>query len=234
MTAASGLKRLARNGEPSSVDGTPLDPMVDEGRLPFKPTRHTPFVPAQRGKREPAFGSVDDPTVLRDLAVSGHGWLHRDGRLVSNGSLHGASALRALPETAVVLERLDGELIEVKAARQKEWDVAMAYHVAGGGTEATFRDDDGTQELSERIDEDNPDPDIKRALENVGWVAVTLRRDYGTKEVVCSFDRKDVSVFEDHLRKIAGHFQCRLDGTVKHSVDVDQTDEDDLGRNPGP
>ncbi|WP_156634118.1 hypothetical protein [Methylobacterium sp. Leaf113] len=230
----STLKRLARSSEPSSFDATPLDPVVDEGIRTFKPTRHTPFVPVPRGNREPAFGSVDDPTVLRDLALGGHGWLHRDGRLVSNGSLYGASALRALPETAVVLERLDGELIEVKAARQREWDVALADHVAGGGTEDDFHDDHATQELSERIDEDNPDPDIKRALENVGWVAVTLRRDYGTKEVVCDFDRKDVPVFEDHLRKIAGHFQCRLDGTVKHSVDLDQADEDDLGRNPAP
>lgn len=209
MAGSSGLRVFAKSGEPAALDEAHL--LNDEPQPPARPEpRFTRFMPAPRGRMKPVVGSIGDKPAMQALALSGGGWLHEDGRLVSNGSCQGTDALRVLPATVPILDRLDGELASVKTVRQAEYDARLARHLAQGKGEEEFYDDDADQDYAAQIAEDHPGPDVEETLARAGWIPLDLRRDRGVKEIRVTAEITRGSSHEGHLTALVNLLDCRL------------------------
>jgi hypothetical protein len=233
MTVMTGLRDLAKTRAPAVVDETPS--LSPEPAPPYiAPPRFTPFVPAPRGRSAPVVGTIEERDTLRALAQSGGGWLHKDGRIVANGSLFGVDALRTLPELAPLLERLDGEAVAAKAAKETERDELLAGYLAKGKTDDDFLDDAQESDLYDQLDQDHPGPDVAGELERAGWISLRLRQDRGVKEVAVSGRQSESPAHAGHLETLCSRLGCTLNGrSPKANVVDDTANDEDLTTKPG-
>ncbi|MGN8094773.1 hypothetical protein [Methylobacterium sp. 22177] len=201
MADLSDLRQLRPAREPAEIDGGLHEPFPE-------PQRFTSFLPRQRGVLAPAVGPLSDATVVHGLAVSGAGWLNRDGRILANGSGAALDAMRQLPEAAAVFAAWDEAVAECEAAYRTQYAEELAAHEARGGTKASFRFDDG------HFSTFDPEGEARAAIGRLGWIALDLRRNRGVREVACEPPRDGLPRFEGHLAALARALDCRVVSSI--------------------
>ena len=100
--------------------------------------RFTRFMPEPRGRIEPVCGPATDPYVLKALALSGRGWVSRDGRVLAAGSTKGDTALAAMPETAAAVVAFEAADAALAILRERRFEEGLARYLQHGGSKKTF------------------------------------------------------------------------------------------------
>ena len=191
-------------------------------------------MPEPRGWIEPVCGPADDPSLLKALALSGRGWVSRDGRILAAGSTKGDTALAVMPETADAVVAFEGAEAALRALRDRCFDESLAHHLEHGGSRKSFYFSHGS------FDVNNPRPWLHDFLDEAGWTMVDLARDEGVKKVYCDplvLDKR-IETYREVLVTLGDGLGCRVyHGAMNDLATLlyDPTHNDGLGyREPRP
>lgn len=206
MAYGSGLKRLARGGQPTPMNVEDLIP--ESSGPPPPPERFTFFTRRPRGEMMPVLGTVDDPKVVRAMALSGGGWLNRNGTAISNGTLGPHAALKTVPEVIRIIQRVDAHNVANQAAKEEEFKNTRREFLSEGGTREGFRRYAMGADLVETIGCKYSNLSLHKELAKAGWFPIVLRRDNGVKEVHCDSIVTEGDAVIGHLRTLADSLKC--------------------------
>lgn len=172
--------------------------------------RITSFEPAPRGPVAPHAGTVGDRATLQALAKSGGGWVNKDGRVLTRGTLDGDRALLKFGETAPIVQAHVRAVAEREELRSRSYDEAWAEHRASGRPKGSFHFSHGSFDVSV------PEPELDDMLLAEGWAPVELRRADGLKVMASTCDPVEFDRFRDVFVELADTLGCRLwSGTVR-------------------
>jgi hypothetical protein len=188
---------LSELGTLGSVLSNPEDgPAPGKGQQPLMALRVLRLAPIPRGVVAPVVGRKPDPAVVRALMMSGDGWLNKDGRVVANGTCRSREALGAVPEIAAAFARI-AELDAASLERARSASMAArARHRVSGETADDFHFD------ANLLDDYCPEEETANVIAEAGWTEIALRRNDGTKRVLCAASGPDAHAFREHVEDL--------------------------------